>query len=66
MEDYLKWLSRLKKLDKRFKQTINLAQIGFNIDYKAPKILMERVHRQIQLQTDENVEVNPFYKIFKN
>ena len=66
MEDYQNWLSRLKNLDKRIEQTINLAQIGINKNYKAPKILMERVHRQIQLQTDENVEVNPFYKIFKN
>ena len=66
IEDYQNWLGRLKNLDKRIEQTINLAQKGINKDYKAPKILMERVHRQIQLQTNENVEANPFYKIFKN
>lgn len=66
IEDYQNWLGRLKNLDKRIKQTINLAQIGINKDYKAPKILMERVHRQIQLQTNENIEANPFYKIFTN
>ena len=66
IEDYQNWLGRLKNLDKRIKQTINLAQIGINKDYKAPKILMERVHRQIQLQINKNVEENPFYKIFKN
>ena len=64
IEDYQNWLGRLKNLDKRIEQTINLAQIGLNKDYKAPRILMERVHRQIQIQTNENVKVNPFYKIF--
>ena len=66
IEDYQNWLGRLKNLDKRIEQTMNLAQKGINKDYKAPKILMERVHRQIQLQINKNVEENPFYKIFKN
>ena len=66
LEDYQNWLERLKKLDGRIEQTINLAQIGINKGYKAPKVLMERVYRQIQIQTNENTENNPFYKIFKS
>ena len=66
LEDYQNWLERLKKLDRRIEQTINLAQTGITKGYKAPKVLMERVYRQIQIQTNGNIENNPFYKIFKS
>ena len=64
VEDYQNWIGRLKNLDRRIKQTINLAQIGLDKGYKAPKILMERVLRQIQIQTNGNIRANPFYKAF--
>ena len=64
VEDYQNWIGRLKNLDRRIKQTINLAQIGLDKGYKAPKILMERVLRQIQIQTNGNIRANPFYKVF--
>ena len=64
VEDYQNWIGRLKNLDRRIKQTINLAQIGLDKGYKAPKILMERVLRQIQIQSNGNIRANPFYKAF--
>ena len=63
-EDYRHWLSRLDNLDTRIMQTIFLAREGLKQGYLAPKVLMFRVQRQIKLQIDNNVEKNPFYKVF--
>ena len=65
-QDYRFWIERLKNLDKRINQTILLAKLGIKKGYKAPKVLMNRVDRQIDLQSQENVNENPFFKIFTN
>ena len=64
-EDYRFWIERLKNLDKRIKQTISIARLGLEKNYKAPKVLMERVYRQIKIQSRQNIEDNPFYQVFK-
>jgi prolyl oligopeptidase len=65
LEDYRFWIERLKNLDKRIEQTISIARLGLEKNYKAPKVLMERVYRQIKIQSRQNVEDNPFYQVFK-
>ena len=64
-EDYRFWIERLKNLDKRIEQTISIARLGLEKNYKAPKVLMERVYRQIKIQSRQNIEDNPFYQVFK-
>jgi prolyl oligopeptidase len=64
-EDYRFWIERLKSLDKRIEQTISVARLGLEKNYKAPRVLMERVYRQIKIQSKQNIEDNPFYKVFK-
>tara|TARA_B110000914_G_scaffold17659_1_gene13527 strand:+ start:273 stop:2033 length:1761 start_codon:yes stop_codon:yes gene_type:complete len=65
-QDYRFWIERLKNLDQRVNQTIVLAKLGIKKGYKAPKVLMNRVDRQIDLQSRDNVNKNPFFKIFIN
>lgn len=65
-QDYRFWIERLKNLDKRVNQTIVLAKQGIKKGYKAPRVLMTRVDRQIDLQSRDNVDENPFFKIFIN
>ena len=63
-DDFSFWIQRLKKLDKRINQTITLAEIGIEKGYKPPRVLMDRVYRQIVLQSQSSVLHSPFYKIF--
>ena len=63
-DDFSFWIQRLKKLDKRINQTIILAEIGIEKGYKPPRVLMDRVYRQIVLQSQSSVLHSPFYKIF--
>ena len=65
-QDYRFWIERLKNLDQLVNQTIVLAKQGIKKGYKAPKVLMNRVDRQIDLQSRDNVNKNPFFKIFIN
>ena len=65
-QDYRFWIERLKNLDRRINQTILLAKLGIKKGYKAPKVLMNRVDRQIDLQSRDTVNQNPFFKIFIN
>ena len=66
LQDYIFWLERLKNLDKRISQIIELARSGLNNGYRAPKVLMERVYRQIKIQINKDIEEHPFYQIFKD
>jgi len=63
-DDFSFWIQRLKKLDSRINQTITLAEIGIEKGYKPPRVLMDRVYRQIALQSQSSVLNSPFYKIF--
>lgn len=63
-EDFSFWIQRLQNLDKRIDQNITLAEIGLEKGYKPPKVLMDRVYRQIVLQSQSGVLSSPFYKAF--
>ena len=66
LQDYIFWLERLKNLDKRISQIIELARSGLDNGYRAPEVLMERVYRQIKIQINKDIEEHPFYQIFKD
>ena len=40
LQDYIFWLERLKNLDKRISQIIELARSGLDNGYRAPEVLM--------------------------
>jgi len=63
-EDFEDWLIRLSNLDIYIDQIINLAKIGMSKGYTKPRVLMERVGRQISLQTNADISNHPFYKLF--
>jgi len=63
-KDFSFWIKRLKNLDTSINQTITLAKIGVQKGYKPPRVLMDRVYRQIVLQSQSSVLNSPFYKIF--
>ena len=63
-EDFEDWLIRLSNLDIYIDQIINLAKIGMSKGYTKPRVLMERVGRQISLQTNTDISNHPFYKLF--
>ena len=65
VQDYQNWLNRLNSLDQRIEQTIILAKEGLRRGYTSPKVLMNRVLRQIKLQTDEEITTHPFFQIFR-
>ncbi len=64
-QDYLDWIARLEKLPNYIEQHITLAKLGIERNVTAPKILMERVARQIELQlVDEPID-SPFFNVFE-
>ena len=48
-QDYIDWIVRLEKLPSYIEQHITLAKLGIERNVTAPRILMERVARQIEL-----------------
>ena len=65
LKDYRDWLERIKNLDIYIEQTIILARQGMKEGFVAPRVLMERVYRQIQIQSKSSVDKHPFLKVFK-
>ena len=65
-QDYEDWLIRLTKLPDLIAATIELAKLAIEQGITAPKILMERVARQIKLQLKDDPKTSPFYKIFES
>jgi len=65
-QDYEDWLARLTKLPDLISANIDLANLAIKNDITAPKVLMERVARQIKLQLKEDSKTSPFYSIFEN
>ena len=60
LKDYRDWLERIKNLDINIEQTIILARQGMKEGFVAPRVLMERVYRQIQIQSKSSVDKHPF------
>ena len=64
-QDYLDWIARLEKLPNYIEQHITLAKLGIERNITAPKILMERVARQIELQLVDEPTDSPFFNVFE-
>ena len=64
-QDYLDWIARLEKLPNYIEQHITLARLGLERNVTAPRILMERVARQIQLQLVNEPTDSPFFNVFE-
>ena len=64
-QDYLDWIARLEKLPNYIEQHIILARLGVERNVTAPRILMERVARQIQLQLVNEPTDSPFFNVFE-
>ena len=64
-QDYLDWIARLEKLPNYIEQHITLARLGVERNVTAPRILMERVARQIQLQLVDEPTDSPFFNVFE-
>ena len=64
-QDYLDWIARLERLPNYIEQHITLARLGVERNITAPRILMERVARQIQLQLVDEPTDSPFFNVFE-
>ena len=65
-QDFEDWLVRLTKLPDLISANIELANLAIEQGITAPKVLMERVARQIKLQLKKDPKTSPFYSIFNN
>ena len=65
VEDYEDWLARMGRIDEVIEQTIALAEEGRQQGLMPPRVLMERVPAQIDLQLVETGEESPFYAFFE-
>lgn len=64
VRDYEDWLGRLGKIDDVISQTIALAEAGRKQGLVSPRILMERIPGQIEVQLVDDPEDSPFYVVF--
>jgi prolyl oligopeptidase len=65
-KDYEDWLARMGKINVVVEQTIARAERGRKEGLVSPKILMERIPHQIEVQVVENAEDSPFYRAFRD
>jgi prolyl oligopeptidase len=63
--DFEDWLVRMSKLDEVIAQTIALAEKGRKSGLVAPRVLMERIPHQIEVQLVDEPESSPFYSVFE-
>ncbi|MEX2495047.1 MAG: DUF885 domain-containing protein [Woeseia sp.] len=65
VDDYEDWLARMAAVDTVIDQTVELQERGRRTGYMPPRILMQRVPQQIQVQLVENAKESPFFKNFE-
>ena len=65
-KDYEDWLARMGKINVVVEQTIARAERGRKEGLVSPKILMERIPHQIEVQVVENAVDSPFYRAFED
>ncbi len=63
--DFEDWLARMDKIDTVVDQTIEVANRGIERGFVLPRVLMERIPDQIDVQLVENGEESPFYRTFE-
>jgi prolyl oligopeptidase len=65
VKDYEDWIARLGQIDAVIGQTIDLADAGIEAGLVSPRVLMERIPKQIAAQLVDAAESSPFYKVFE-
>jgi uncharacterized protein (DUF885 family) len=65
VKDYEDWLARLQALPTYIDQTIALMREGVKARMMLPKVVLERIPRQIDHQIVRNPKANPFYWPFR-
>jgi prolyl oligopeptidase len=65
VKDYEDWIARLNQIDTVIGQTVDLADAGIDAGLMSPRILMERIPKQISAQLVDDAESSPFYKVFE-
>jgi len=63
--DYEDWLTRMGKIDTVIEQTMERADRGRKEGMVLPRVLMERIPDQIDVQLVENGTDSPFYSVFE-
>ena len=63
-QHYLDWIERISKIDVLVDAAIAKAKIGIDENIVPPRFLMEKVYKQIKLQTFVEPKDSPFYKAF--
>ena len=63
--DFEDWLARLDKIDTVIDQTIEVANRGIERGFVLPRVLMERLPDQIDVQLVEEGADSPFYRTFE-
>ena len=65
LQDYEDWLARLGQVDRLIDEQIALAEAGRKAGLTAPRVLMERIPPQLELQLVESGAESPFYGVFE-
>ena len=63
--DYEDWIARIAALDEQIDASIALAERGRRNGIVSPKILMERIPAQLELQVVETAQESPLWNVFK-
>ena len=66
LNNYEDWLTRLENINTYIDQIIILARNGVDSGIVPPKILMQRVKKQLDFHNVSSPIDNTFYKVFKN
>lgn len=65
LKDYEDWLARLRTFDVYMDQTLELLREGIRRKVVHPRIVMQRVPKQVDKQLVGSAEESPFYRPFK-
>ncbi|MEO1997703.1 MAG: DUF885 domain-containing protein [Planctomycetaceae bacterium] len=66
IEDYRNWIERMRSLPVYMQQTIELLRLGAKRGIVHPRIIMNRIPRQIRRQIVTTPEQSPFFKPFRD
>ena len=64
VKDYEDWIARLAGIDDVIGQAIALAEAGRRQGLVSPRVLMQRIPDQIEVQLVDDPEQSPFYAVF--
>ena len=64
--DFEDWLKRVANINVVIEQAIDLAEAGRKANITAPRVLMQRIPPQLEMQLVQDPEDSPFYRAFTN